>query len=94
MVAYDPAAVAERPGEWHEYLTGAVRAKGQAYLNYLAWRQREHLRQHPGQPMPAAGRLGVWIFTRSRQPDPSLPEVFVPLPLEALPGGLAEEVAR
>jgi len=94
MVAYEPAAVAERTDEWRDYLADQVRANGPAYRNYLAWQQRDYLRQHPGLPPPAEGRLGVWVFSRSRQPDSSRPEVFVPLPLEARSNGPPGEAAR
>ena len=60
----------------------------------MAWKRREHLRRHPELLPPADGRLGVWIFTPSRQPDPGRPAVFVPLPLEVLRNGPAGEAAR
>jgi hypothetical protein len=65
FVAWDADAVAQRPGEWRQYLEDSIRHQWRAYRGFLAWRLRKFHEEHPEEPAAEALYLQVQVFTPS-----------------------------
>jgi hypothetical protein len=73
LLAYDAAAIAERPQEWRDYLSASMHNNQRFYRSYLSWQRREYRRQHPGAAACGDGELGVRIYELSQQGRTSAP---------------------